>query len=170
MMKGLEEKGSSFQSQAFNFLHTLLLTSHAGSVTNENKEGNMEGISAFGRTIRLIVQSHPYEPLKQLLEAQHYICAGCFKNLDKAKGLIQGFVQNFGWGKPQLCEYMGQLFCASCHSNDIAILPGRALQMWDFTPHPVSQLAKAYLDSIYDQHGGYNKLGLNISVKALFDL
>ncbi|GJM94170.1 hypothetical protein PR202_ga10789 [Eleusine coracana subsp. coracana] len=32
-----------------------------------------------------------------------------------------------------------------------AVLPARVLHHWDFSLYPISQLAKAYLDSIYDQ-------------------
>eukprot|EP01018_Ginkgo_biloba_P009366 Gb_37964 [translate_table: standard] len=141
-----KEKGPDFQ-----FQEVSSPTSHAGLVVNEYRQGGGEEVSAFGKTIRLIVQIHPHKSLKQLLEAQHYSCAGCYKHLDVAKGLMQGFAQTFGWGNPRLCEYMGQVFCTSCHSNETAVLPGRVLQLWDFTPCPVSQIAKAYLDSIYDR-------------------
>lgn len=137
---------SSFQSH-----EGLSPGSHTGFITNDYKHGDKEETSDFGKTIRLIVQTHPHKSLKQLLEAQHYSCAGCYKHLDVAKSLMEEFVQTLGWGKPRLCEYMGQLFCSSCHSNETAVLPARVLQHWDFTPCPVSQLAKAYLDSIYDQ-------------------
>ncbi|KAH9326267.1 hypothetical protein KI387_006445, partial [Taxus chinensis] len=142
------DKVSNFQSRILDFLSPM---SHSGKIVSEDKQRDTEQNLSFGKTIRLNVQIHPCKPLKQLLEVQHYLCAGCYKNLDSANGLIQGLVQNFISGKPQLCEYMGQLFCASCHSNETAVLPARVLQLWDFTPRPVSQLAKTYLDSIYDQ-------------------
>lgn len=145
-MQRVSEESSSFQSH-----EGLSPGSHAGFITNDYKHSDNEETSAFGKTIRLIVQIHPHKSLKQLLEAQHYSCAGCYKHLDVAKSLMEEFVQTLGWGKPRLCEYMGQLFCSSCHSNETAVLPARVLQHWDFTPCPVSQLAKAYLDSIYDQ-------------------
>ncbi|KAM0852559.1 hypothetical protein ACQ4PT_051681 [Festuca glaucescens] len=50
-----------------------------------------------------------------------------------------------------LFGYTGQLFCASSHTNDTAVLPARVLQHWDFSIYQVSQLAKVYLNSIYDQ-------------------
>uniref|UniRef100_A0A6N2LB75 FHA domain-containing protein n=1 Tax=Salix viminalis TaxID=40686 RepID=A0A6N2LB75_SALVM len=56
-----------------------------------------------------------------------------------------------GWGKPRLCEYTGQLFCSSCHTNKTAVLPARVLHYWDFNEYPVSHLAKSYLDSIHEQ-------------------
>ncbi|XP_077220151.1 phox (PX) domain-containing protein [Tasmannia lanceolata] len=109
------------------------------------------GVSTFGKTISLIVDIQPHKPVRQLLEGQHYTCAGCHKWLDVGSTLIKGFVQTFGWGKPRLCEYTGQLFCNLCHTNETAVLPAKVLHLWDFSLYPVSQLAKAYLESIYDQ-------------------
>lgn len=110
-----------------------------------------EGTSALGKTISLLVEIKPRKSVEQLLEEQFYTCAGCHKRLDTGKSLMQELVHTFGWGKPRLCEYTGQLFCASCHTNDTAVLPARVLHFWDFSLYPVSQLAKAYLESIYDQ-------------------
>ncbi|KAK7350629.1 hypothetical protein VNO77_09455 [Canavalia gladiata] len=112
---------------------------------------NIQNFSTLGKTISLIVEIPPTKSMKQLLEAQHHTCAGCHKHFDDGKTLIWDFVQTFGWGKPRLCEYTGQLFCSSCHTNETAVLPARVLHHWDFTPYPVSQLAKSYLDSIHDQ-------------------
>ncbi|XP_050223940.1 uncharacterized protein LOC126673736 isoform X2 [Mercurialis annua] len=116
-----------------------------------NREPEPANISSMGKTISLIVENRPYKSMKQLLEAQHYICAGCHKHFDDGMTLMQDFVQALGWGKPRLCEYTGQLFCSSCHTNESAVLPARVLHYWDFTPYPVSQLAKSYLDSIHEQ-------------------
>lgn len=113
--------------------------------------GTTENISTLGKTISLIVEIQPYKSGKQMLEAQHYTCAGCYKHFDDGKTLIRDFAQTLGWGKPRLCEYTSQLFCSSCHTNETAVLPARVLHNWDFTQYPVSQFAKSYLDSIYDQ-------------------
>ncbi|KAL0876089.1 hypothetical protein Bca101_025794 [Brassica carinata] len=107
--------------------------------------------SSYGNTISLIVDNRPHKSVKQLLEAQHYICAGCHRYFDDGATLVRDFVKALGWGKPRLCEYTGQLFCSSCHTNDMAVLPARVLHHWDFNPYPVSQLAKSYLDSIHEQ-------------------
>ncbi|KAF8088948.1 hypothetical protein N665_0525s0008 [Sinapis alba] len=107
--------------------------------------------SSYGNTISLIVDIRPHKSVKQLLEAQHYICAGCHIYFDDGATLVRDFVKALGWGKPRLCEYTGQLFCSSCHTNDMAVLPARVLHHWDFNPYPVSQLAKSYLDSIHEQ-------------------
>ncbi|XP_048329064.2 uncharacterized protein LOC125422292 isoform X2 [Ziziphus jujuba] len=113
--------------------------------------GGGENSSPLGKTISLIVEIQPYKSIKQMLEAQHYTCAGCHKHFDDGKTLIRDFAQTLGWGKPRFCEYTGQLFCSSCHTNDTAVLPARVLHSWDFTQYPVSQLAKSYLDSIHEQ-------------------
>ncbi|KAK6920687.1 Phox homology [Dillenia turbinata] len=114
-------------------------------------EGDCENVCTLGVTISLIVETRPHKTTKQMLEAQHYTCAGCHRHFDEGKTLMHDFVQTFGWGKPRLCEYTGQLFCSSCHTNDTAVLPARVLHHWDFMQYPVSQLAKSYLDSIHDQ-------------------
>ncbi|MCO5562713.1 hypothetical protein L7F22_016343 [Adiantum nelumboides] len=106
---------------------------------------------SLGKTVKLNLKTHPRKNTKQLLSSQHYSCAGCYKHLEAERGLMHGFVQTLGWGKPRLCEYSGQLYCTSCHLNETAVLPAQVLWHWDFTPRRVSQLAKAYLDSIYDQ-------------------
>ncbi|XP_061988245.1 uncharacterized protein LOC133706721 isoform X1 [Rosa rugosa] len=116
-----------------------------------NRRADTENVSTLGKTISLIVEVRPYKSLKQILEAQHYMCAGCHKHFDDGKTLIGDFAQTFGWGKPRLCEYTGQLFCSSCHTNETVVIPARVLHHWDFTQYSVSQLAKSYLDSIHDQ-------------------
>ncbi|CAM0881318.1 unnamed protein product [Alopecurus aequalis] len=110
-----------------------------------------EDATLMGKTISLVVEDRPRKSTRQLLEFQHYNCAGCHRHLDAGRTLLQEFVQTIGWNKPRFCAYTGQLFCASCHTNDTAVLPARVLQHWDFSLYQVSQLAKAYLDSIYEQ-------------------
>ncbi|KAK9080507.1 hypothetical protein SSX86_000265 [Deinandra increscens subsp. villosa] len=108
-------------------------------------------IYTLGQSISLIVEIRPHKSMRQMLEGQHYTCAGCHKYFDEGKTLLREFVQTFGWGKPRVCEYSGQLFCSSCHINETAVLPARVLHWWDFKEYPVSQLAKSYLDSIHDK-------------------
>ncbi|KAI4977068.1 hypothetical protein ZWY2020_050675 [Hordeum vulgare] len=107
--------------------------------------------TSMGKTISLVVEDRPQKSTRQLLEFQHYNCAGCHRHLDAGRTLLQELVQTIGWNRPRFCAYTGQLFCASCHTNDTAVLPARVLHHWDFSLYPVSQLAKAFLDSIYDQ-------------------
>ncbi|KAJ8771805.1 hypothetical protein K2173_026982 [Erythroxylum novogranatense] len=121
------------------------------SATLTNIRGGSEKVTDLGKTISLIVENRPHRTLKQLLEAQHYSCAGCHKPFNDGMTLMRDLIQSIGWGKPRLCEYTGQLFCSSCHTNDTAVLPARVLHYWDFTQYPVSQLAKSYLDSIHEQ-------------------
>jgi run domain Beclin-1 interacting cysteine-rich containing protein len=116
-----------------------------------NKGADAGNISTLGKTISLIVEIQPHKSTKQMLEVQHYTCAGCHKHFDDGMTLMQDFVQTLGWGKPRLCEYTGQLFCSSCHTNETAVLPARVLHYWDFNQYPVSHLAKSYLDSIHEQ-------------------
>lgn len=110
-----------------------------------------EDSTSMGKTISLVVEDRPQKSTRQLLEFQHYNCAGCHRHLDAGRTLVQELVQTIGWNKPRFCAYTGQLFCASCHTNDTAVLPARVLHHWDFSLYPVSQLVKAFLDSIYDQ-------------------
>ncbi|RZS15237.1 hypothetical protein BHM03_00047055 [Ensete ventricosum] len=110
-----------------------------------------ENISELGKRIPLIVDIKPQKSMQKLLELQHYTCAGCHKHLDAGKTLLRDLVQTLGWKRPRFCEYTGQLFCSTCHTNDTSVLPSKILHLWDFSLYPVSQLAKAYLESIYDQ-------------------
>lgn len=116
-----------------------------------NGRSEIEKVSTLGKTISLVVEIRPLKSMKQMMDAQHYRCAGCHKNFGDGRTRMQEFVHSLGWGKPRLCEYSGQLFCSSCHTNDTAILPARVLHNWDFTRYPVSQMAKSFLDSINDQ-------------------
>ncbi|KAK2978080.1 hypothetical protein RJ640_005201 [Escallonia rubra] len=115
------------------------------------KGTDIGNVSTFGKTISLIVELWPYKSTAQMLEAQHYTCAGCHKHFDDGKTQMLELIQTLGWGKPRLCQYSGQLFCSSCHTNDAAVLPARVLHLWDFNQYPVSQLAKSFLDSTLDQ-------------------
>ncbi|KAM4107337.1 hypothetical protein ACJW30_04G135300 [Castanea mollissima] len=96
--------------------------------TSFARVADTENVSNLGKTISLVVELHPYKSMKQMLEAQHYTCAGCHKHFDDGKTMMQDFVQTFGW-----------------------VLPARVLHQWDFTQYVVSQMAKSYLDSIHDQ-------------------
>ncbi|KAL4036307.1 hypothetical protein IC575_005037 [Cucumis melo] len=125
---------------------TVVPHTHANSSASDSQK-----LSSLGNSISLIVEIRPYKSTKQILELQHYTCAGCYRQFDDQKTLMKGFVQSFGWGKPRLCDYTSQMFCSSCHTNEMAVIPARVLHHWDFTRYPVSQLAKSYLDSIHDQ-------------------
>ncbi|KNA09203.1 hypothetical protein SOVF_155770 isoform B [Spinacia oleracea] len=128
---------SSFQSDA------VMRQSNGGART--------ERVPSLGKTISLIVDIRSHQSVKELLDIQHYTCAGCRIHFDNGKTRMLEIAQTFGWGKPRFCEYTGQLFCSSCHTNETAVLPARVLHNWDFTPYPVSQMAKSFLDSIIDK-------------------
>ena len=95
-----------------------------------------EVVSTLGKTISLIVDLRPQKSLKELLDKQHYTCAGCHKEFDNGKTRMQEFAQSFGWGKPRFCEYTGQLFCSLCHTNDTVVLPCKSFAPMGFYSVP----------------------------------
>ncbi|KAB1216623.1 Pleckstrin homology domain-containing family M member 3 [Morella rubra] len=141
----------SFLSPQDSFASSPMSNTLVPQSTSFASRADTESSTPLGKTISLIVEIHPHKSIKQMLEAQHYACAGCHKHFDDGKTAMRDFVQTFGWGKPRLCEYTGQLYCSSCHTNETAILPARVLHHWDFTQCSVSQLARSFLDSIHDQ-------------------
>lgn len=138
----------NISSSSFNALINFLSPSKAEL---SSKGRDIENVSMLGNTISLVVEIRPYKSVKQMIDAQHNICAGCHRSFDEGTNRMKELVWTLGWGKPRICEYTGQLFCLSCHTNDTAVLPARVLHLWDFAKYPVSQLAKSYLDSIYDK-------------------
>ncbi|XP_057519495.1 uncharacterized protein LOC130800147 isoform X1 [Amaranthus tricolor] len=130
----------------------LLNSAQSNDVMRQPNVGaRTERVPSLGKKISLIVDIRPHKSVNELLDAQHYSCAGCHTHFDNGKTRILEILQTFVWGKPRFCEYTGQLFCSSCHTNENAVLPARVLHNWDFTPYPVSQMAKSYLDSIVDK-------------------
>ncbi|PKU78009.1 uncharacterized protein LOC110094756 [Dendrobium catenatum] len=140
-----------FKSGLLQSLVPQYLQKFAEVENSDRGEARPEDTALLGKTISLVVEIKPHKSMRQLLEIQHYTCAGCHRHLDAGKTLFRELVQTFGWNRPRFCGYTGQLFCASCHTNDTSVLLARVLHHWDFTSYPVSQLAKAYLESIYDQ-------------------
>lgn len=144
------QKGVDVQLGTLNIPHVQSPPSSIGE--SSKKEQYENGVSfMIGKTIKLILTVHEKYSMKEVLHGQHHSCAGCYRHLEYEKGLIPGFAQAFGRGRPRFCEYTGQLFCSSCHLNELAVVPAYVLWHWDFTQKRVSQIAKAYLDSIYDQ-------------------
>ncbi|KAL6524483.1 hypothetical protein OROHE_016154 [Orobanche hederae] len=141
-----------FMSTSLNALVSFLSPSEtvpdSPTTSASNRSTHVENL---GKTISLVVETRPLKSMKQILDAQHDMCAGCQRNFDDGRTRVLELVQALGWGKPRLCEYSGQLFCSSCHNNDTAVLPARVLHYWDFTRYPVSHMAKSFLDSIGDQ-------------------
>ncbi|XP_052867854.1 run domain Beclin-1-interacting and cysteine-rich domain-containing protein [Anopheles cruzii] len=48
------------------------------------------------------------------------------------------------------CHYTGKYNCSSCHKNQMAIIPARVIQRWDFTILPVSVFAYRILCDIWN--------------------
>ncbi|KAL3628839.1 hypothetical protein CASFOL_027885 [Castilleja foliolosa] len=137
-----------FASCSFNALASFLSPSE---MEPDSPSTSVSDRSELGKTISLAVEIRPSKSMKQMLDAQHYRCAGCHRSFDDGRTRVLELVQALGWGKPRLCEYSGHLFCSLCHNNDAAVLPAKVLHYWDFTRYPVSQMAKSFLDSINDQ-------------------
>ncbi|XP_075535630.1 run domain Beclin-1-interacting and cysteine-rich domain-containing protein rubicon isoform X3 [Dermacentor variabilis] len=84
---------------------------------------------------QIIFNMQPELKRKDQLAKQNYRCAGCGLRVNQAQ-----------LGRLRYCEYLGKLFCHCCHRNSRAVIPGRVLQRWDFSPHPVSNFARDLLD------------------------
>ena len=120
-------------------------------VADGDADTRSDAQSVFGKTIRLKLEIHKKKPFVQQMQSQHHACAGCYRPISFSVGLIPGLAQSFGFSGFRWCAYSGQLYCSLCHLNETAIIPAYVVQHWDFELRPVSQLAKAYLDSIYDK-------------------
>lgn len=57
-----------------------------------------------------------------LMVKQNYRCAGC------GMKVAQAYANTFRY-----CEYLGRYFCTGCHTNQLAVIPGKVLTKWDFT-------------------------------------
>uniref|UniRef100_A0A224Z5Q8 Protein containing zf-RING 9 domain n=1 Tax=Rhipicephalus zambeziensis TaxID=60191 RepID=A0A224Z5Q8_9ACAR len=84
---------------------------------------------------QIIFSMQPELRRKDQLAKQNYRCAGCGLRVNQAQ-----------LSRLRYCEYLGKLFCHCCHSNSRAVIPGRVLQRWDFSPQPVSNFARDLLD------------------------
>ncbi|KAJ4802305.1 hypothetical protein LUZ62_014871 [Rhynchospora pubera] len=127
-------------------------TLDSSQISPHSSSKNLVPSDSMGKKISLVMEVRAHKSVRQLLEIQHHTCAGCHRPLDSESTFLKGLAQTVGWSRNfRFCEYTGQLFCTTCHVNDTAVIPGRVLHGWDFTLYPVSQLAKAYLESINDQ-------------------
>uniref|UniRef100_A0A1B6CXH4 RUN domain-containing protein n=1 Tax=Clastoptera arizonana TaxID=38151 RepID=A0A1B6CXH4_9HEMI len=79
----------------------------------------------------------PHSPPKRrfMISKQNYRCAGC-----GVKVAIQ-YADKFRY-----CDYLGRYFCTGCHTNQLAVIPGRVLQKWDFKKYQVSNFSYRLLD------------------------
>lgn len=93
------------------------------------------------------------------LDSQDYRCAECRAPiaLSKAPRAVAGgdLGGAWGWGcfwgagtnvclttggvpsEARQCDYTGLYYCSSCHWNDLAVVPARAIHNWDFEPRKV---------------------------------
>lgn len=55
------------------------------------------------------------------MEKQSYRCAGC------GTKVALKYASKFRY-----CEYLGRYFCTSCHTEQMAVIPGKVLTKWDF--------------------------------------
>lgn len=105
---------------------------------------------------QVIFTLHPSPVRRILLGKQNSRCAGC--------GLR---VQPEYAHKFRYCEYLGRYFCTGCHSNQLAVIPGRILSKWDFNRYPVSTFSYRLLDQMStDPLFPLNDLNSNIYKKV----
>ncbi|XP_068812017.1 differentially expressed in FDCP 8 homolog isoform X3 [Struthio camelus] len=69
------------------------------------------------------------------LDSQDYRCAEC-----RAPISLRGVPS-----EARQCDYTGLYYCSSCHWNDLAVIPARAIHNWDFEPRKVSRCSMRYL-------------------------
>ncbi|KAG5891026.1 hypothetical protein JTB14_035218 [Gonioctena quinquepunctata] len=87
---------------------------------------------------QIIFTRHPSPSRKGLMAKQNYRCAGC------SMRVAPKYANRFRY-----CEYLGRYFCTGCHTNQLALIPGRVLQKWDFKRYPVSTFSYRLLEQMY---------------------
>ncbi|XP_051968375.1 pleckstrin homology domain-containing family M member 1-like [Xyrauchen texanus] len=75
-------------------------------------------------------------PIERGLDAQHYKCAGCSRQI------------GLSLGRAKLCEFSGQYYCETCHQGDTSIIPSRVVHNWDLTSREISRHAMKLLAQI----------------------
>lgn len=86
---------------------------------------------------QIIFTSHPPPVRRTLIAKQNYRCAGC-----GMKVAIK-YANKFRY-----CEYLGRYFCTGCHTNQVALIPGKILTKWDFNRYSVSNFSYRLLDQM----------------------
>ncbi|XP_065203100.1 run domain Beclin-1-interacting and cysteine-rich domain-containing protein-like isoform X2 [Planococcus citri] len=87
---------------------------------------------------QIIFTPHPAPIRKQMMEKQCYRCAGC------GTKVAQKYASKFRY-----CEYLGRYFCTSCHTEQMAVIPGKVLSKWDFNKYTVSNFSFDLLDQMF---------------------
>lgn len=87
---------------------------------------------------QLILTMHCPPSRKVLMAKQNYRCAGC------SMRVAPQYASKFRY-----CDYLGRYFCTGCHANQLAIIPARVLQKWNFTRYPVSTFSYRLLEQMY---------------------
>ncbi|CAH1183323.1 unnamed protein product [Phaedon cochleariae] len=105
---------------------------------------------------QIIFTLHPSPSRKELMAKQNYRCAGC------SMRVAPKYATRFRY-----CEYLGRYFCTGCHTNQLALIPGRVLQKWEFKRYPVSTFSYRLLEQMYtDPLFRIFELNKNIGKKA----
>nr|XP_031849906.1 run domain Beclin-1-interacting and cysteine-rich domain-containing protein isoform X2 [Nomia melanderi] len=86
---------------------------------------------------QIIFTPHPPPVRRTLIAKQNYRCAGC------GMKVAVKYVNKFRY-----CEYLGRYFCTGCHTNQVALIPGKILSKWDFNRYPVSNFSYRLLDQM----------------------
>nr|CAD7438648.1 unnamed protein product [Timema bartmani] len=86
---------------------------------------------------QVIFTLHPAPVRRVLMTKQNYRCAGC------GMKVAPEYAHRFRY-----CEYLGRYFCTGCHTNQLALIPGKILFKWDFTRYPVSSFSYRLLDQM----------------------
>jgi len=86
---------------------------------------------------------------KTMMCQQRWQCAGCALRVEER------YSKSF-----RFCHYLGKFFCTGCHENQLAIIPARVIQDWDFKRYPVSNFSLEILKSVYTERL-FNIMDLN---------
>ncbi|XP_066589438.1 run domain Beclin-1-interacting and cysteine-rich domain-containing protein isoform X2 [Prorops nasuta] len=86
---------------------------------------------------QIIFTPHPAPVRRTLIAKQNYRCAGC------GMSVAVKYADKFRY-----CEYLGRYFCTGCHTNQVALIPGKILSKWDFIRYPVSNFSYRLLDQM----------------------
>ncbi|XP_076292107.1 run domain Beclin-1-interacting and cysteine-rich domain-containing protein rubicon isoform X2 [Lasioglossum baleicum] len=86
---------------------------------------------------QIIFTPHPPPVWRTLIAKQNYRCAGC------GMKVAVKYANKFRY-----CEYLGRYFCTGCHTNQVALIPGKILSKWDFNRYPVSNFSYRLLDQM----------------------